>query len=148
MRRSSLPPAFSSSSSSSTPVSVYLSAEAFSRSNSALRSSRSSKRPHVAGDNRAFFCLCLLYIPVTRGTTDSSSLSSPFSTLPPSLAPPWKAAEAQVTSCLSHQNKGTKKRHGEYGTQCSNAANVAWLLIIFTLFVIGYEDEDEMWGIL
>lgn len=46
---------------------------------------KTNKRPHFAGDIWAFFCLCLLYIPVTLGTANRPPFPRRRSTLPPFL---------------------------------------------------------------
>lgn len=46
------------------------------------RERKTSKCPHFAGDIWAFFCLCLLYIPVTLGTANRPPFLLRSSTLP------------------------------------------------------------------
>lgn len=67
---------------------------------------KTSKRPHFAGDIWAFFCLCLLYIPVTLGTAVRPPFPRRCSTLPPNLTPlsVKHGGAAHTTSCVDRHN--------------------------------------------
>lgn len=76
---------------------------------SSRKERKTSKRPHVAGDIWAFFCLCLLYIPVTLGTAGRPPFPRRCSTLPPCLNPTSVEHSGVIctTSCQDCHNKST-----------------------------------------
>lgn len=75
------------------------------------RDRKTSKCPHFAGDIWAFFCLCLLYIPVTLGTADRPPFLLRSSPLPLSLTAALSNTDEweRITSCVTHQNKTALK---------------------------------------
>lgn len=68
---------------------------------------KTKSRPHFAGDIWVFFCLCLLYIPVTLRAANRPPFPRRRSTLPPFLIPTIieHGRVRYTTSCLYHQNK-------------------------------------------
>lgn len=90
---------------------------------SSTKQRKTSKRAHLDGDICAFFCLCLLYIPVQSSVPERRRRppSSPRCALPPSAAPTRVKSDTLTsqTSGVKHQIKSlfqiyTKQQSGKY----------------------------------